>query len=90
LDAATLDRFKAGMIQMDYSAPVEEALVDTDVLEWGREIRNKIRQHGLFRIMSTRIMLDFTKLKAEADWGKQDWEESYFADWTADERRLVA
>lgn len=90
LDAATLDRFKAGLITMDYSAPVEEALIDGDILEWGRNIRNKIKQHNLFRIMSTRVMKDLTKMKEAYDWGREDWEESYFANWTDDEKRLVS
>ena len=90
LDAATLDRFRCGMITMDYSAPVEEALVDGDVLTWGRNIRSKIKAHKLFRIMSTRVMLDLSKMKAAYEWGEEDWNESYFADWSADERRLVA
>lgn len=90
LDAATLDRFKAGLITMDYSAPVEEALIDGDILEWGRAIRKKIKQHRLMRIMSTRVMLDLSKMKDAYEWGKEDWEESYFADWSEDERRMVA
>lgn len=90
LDAATLDRFKVGTVFMDYSAPVEEALVDPDILAWGRAIREKIKRHDLYKIMSTRILLDLTKMKAAYDWGQEDWEESYFADWSNDERRLVA
>lgn len=90
LDAATLDRFRAGMITMDYSAPVEEAIIDPDVLEWGRNIRAKIRNHNLFRVMSTRVMLDLTKMKEAYDWGREDWDKAYFEDWSEDERRLVA
>ena len=90
LDAATLDRFQAGLITMDYSAPVEEALIDGDILEWGRNIRVKIKRHNLSRIMSTRIMLDLTKMKEAYGWDQNDWDQSYFASWTADEKRLVA
>jgi len=90
LDAATLDRFRAGLIQMDYSAPVEEALVDPEVLEWGRKIRKVIRQNGLFHIMSTRVMLDLSKLKEQYDWDKTEWEETYLANWAEEERRMLA
>ena len=90
LDAATLDRFRVGMVYMDYSAPVEEALIDADVLTWGRRVRAKIKEHKLFRIMSTRVMLDLTKMKAAYEWDEDDWAEAYFADWSDEERRLVA
>lgn len=90
LDASTLDRYRAGMITMDYSPSVEEALVDQDVLEWGRKIRKLIRERKLYRIMSTRVMLDLTKMKADHEWDREDWEEAYFADWSPEERRMVA
>lgn len=85
LDAATLDRFRAGMIHMDYSAEVEEALVHSEVLTWGRKVRSCIYQHKLRRIMSTRVMLDLTKMANGYKWGVEQWERSYFADWTKDE-----
>lgn len=89
LDAATLDRFRAGMIPMDYDTKVEEALIDPDVLQWGRTIRQSILDNRLRRIMSTRVMIDLTKMKAGYKWGKKEWDESYFVDWSADERRRV-
>lgn len=90
LDAATLDRFRAGIITMDYSAAVEEALIDEDILAWGRTIRAKIRQHKLIHVMSTRVMLDLSTMKAQYEWDENDWNETYFADWSEEERRLVA
>lgn len=88
LDAATLDRFRAGMIHMDYSQEVESALVDGEVLEWGRNVRKCIYDNRLARIMSTRVMLDLTKMKQNCDWKLEDWERSYFADWSSDESAL--
>lgn len=85
LDAATLDRFRAGMIHMDYSKQVEESLVDGGVLEWGRKVRECIYANKLRRIMSTRVMLDLTKLTANCGWKQEDWERCYFADWSKDE-----
>lgn len=90
LDASTLDRYRTGLITMDYSPAVEEALVDQEILEWGRKIRKLIRERKLYRIMSTRVMLDLTKMKVEHEWDKEDWEEAYFADWSVEERRMVA
>jgi hypothetical protein len=88
LDAATLDRFRAGMIHMDYSAEVEEALVNHDVLEWGRRIRKFIYKNKLHRIMSTRVMLDLTKMVENCDWTLEDCDHAFFADWTRDELAL--
>jgi len=85
LDAATLDRFRVGMIRMDYSDAVEEALVDPSILKWGRAIRDNINAHKLRRVMSTRVMLDLDKMAKAYDWGQEDWEQSYFAGWSADE-----
>lgn len=85
LDAATLDRFRAGMIHMDYSAEVEGALVDTEVLAWGRRVRECIYRHQLRRIMSTRVMLDLTKMAEACDWKRDQWERAYFADWSREE-----
>lgn len=89
LDGATLDRFKAGTVTMNYDARVEEALVDSRVLAWGRRIRNNINRLGLRRIMSTRVMIELSKMAKAYDWGEAEWEQSYFADWSEDEKRQV-
>lgn len=85
LDAATLDRFRAGMVIMDYSPIVEKALIHPKVLEWGLRIREAIQRNKLRKIMSTRVMLDLTKMTEAYNWGPEDWNKSYFADWKADE-----
>lgn len=88
LDEATLDRFRAGMVMMDYSDEVETAIIDADVLKWGRAVRACIRNNRMQRVMSTRAMEYFTRLKEEHGWGMAQWEESYFAAWTRDEKAL--
>ena len=89
LDGATLDRFRAGVVEVDYSERVEARLVDRDVLDWGRNIRRVISENSLERILSTRVLIDFTKQKRELGYNRRDWEASYFADWSRDERGLV-
>ena len=89
LDAATLDRFRAGMIVMDYDPEVEQSLIDADVLAWGRHIRAQIKQHGLQRIMSMRTLINLTKMTEAYKWPQEKWEESYFADWPRDERSRI-
>lgn len=81
LDAATLDRFRIGMVYMDYSPTVEEKLVDENVLVWGRKVRDKIKDHKLRRFMTTRFMLDATDMLING-WTLKDCAESYFKDWS--------
>ena len=85
LDAATLDRFRAGIMEVDYDEKVEKALVDEEVLKWALPIRRSIRSHRLHRVMSTRLMLDLTKMKQSAKWGVAQWSKAYFSDWTNEE-----
>ena len=54
LDGATLDRFRAGIVVMDYDEDLERRVVDPDVLAWALPIRAAIKEHKLERIMSTR------------------------------------
>ena len=86
LDGATLDRFRAGIVEMDYSDKVEETLVNPEILTWGREVRKFIKDKGLYRIMSTRVLIDFTRQKKELGWGMKEFKNSYFTDWNAGDR----
>lgn len=89
LDGATLDRFRANVVTMAYDAKLEMQLIDAEVLAWGLEIRGQISQLKLRRVMSTRAMIDFTEQKQAYGWGRKEWEQSYFADWTRDELAKV-
>ena len=85
LDAASTDRFRANMIVMDYDPKLEARLIDPEVLAWGVAIRTKINSLRLRRVLSTRVLIDYTVQKQP--WGatQKDWEETYFADWSRDE-----
>lgn len=85
LDGATLDRFRAGIVKMDYDEVLETSLVDPVVYVWAKRIRDQINDLRLRRVMSTRVMLDFTAQKDALGFTVKDFEESYFADWTRDE-----
>ena len=89
LDAATLDRFKVGTVVMDYDKELEAELIHPKVLEWGWKIRGLINSNRLRRIMSTRVMLNLTKMTEAYKWGLTEWESAYFSDWSSDERRRV-
>lgn len=91
LDAATLDRFKIGTVAMDYSATVEQALVEPTILEWSRAMRKVITKHRMRKIMSTRVMLDGTDMMRDhEDYTLESFKEAYFMDWTPEERRIAA
>ena len=90
LDGATLDRFRAGIVVVDYDDHVESTLVDKKVLDWGRMVRRTITANKLDRIMSTRVLIDFTRQKKELGYTLLDMATSYFADWTPDEVALVS
>lgn len=84
LDGATLDRFRSGIVVMDYDTKYEKARCAPEVLTWGYAIRSKIDSLRLRRIMSTRVLIDFSEQLAVGLTAK-DWEASYFADWSKDE-----
>lgn len=89
LDAATLDRFKVGLITMDYSREVELSLADKSLCEWAWKVRDNIRKHKLRRIMSTRVIRDMGLMFGAYNWNQKDWENSYFTGWTENERRMA-
>lgn len=89
LDAATMDRFRSGMIPMDYSERVERSLATEEVYKWGITVRKAIYKHRIRRIMSTRTLKNMTVLAERAGWGMDEWNARYFADWSEDEKRLV-
>lgn len=89
LDAATLDRFRVGMVAMDYSVDVEQSLINPDVLEWGWEVRKRIVANNLQRIMSTRLMIDASDMYTKQDWTMGRIAKSYFADWSPEEKAVI-
>ena len=82
LDAATLDRFRVGIVEMNYSDVIEQIMVDNEVYQWGSVIRKAIKNKSIPKIMSTRVLLDLTRMKKEHGWNSVDWGRTYFADWT--------
>lgn len=89
LDAATLDRFKVGLITMDYSKDVESSLAPVELCEWAWRIREKIAGNSLRRIMSTRVIKDLAAMTAQYNWTQKDWEAAYFTGWTEAEINMV-
>lgn len=89
LDGATLDRFRSGMVEMNYDKRVETSIIDKEVYEWGKWIRKGIDALKMQRLMTTRLMKDFTDMKSEHNWGVKEWEQSYFLDWEKDDEKQL-
>jgi len=63
LDEAFLDRFRMGTLRMDYDQALEKSLVgDTEILRTFWQIRAKVAQLRLERVVSTRSILDAHRL----------------------------
>lgn len=89
LDESTLDRFRLGLMEMDYDKLLEEKVVDKSVRDWAWQVRARIEESGLRRVMSTRFMIDATKLLQNTDSTMKDVKEIFFVGWKEDERRKV-
>ena len=89
LDASTLDRFRAGIVHVDYSEAVERSLVKDVpwVYDYCLGIRRRIEKCKLLRIMSTRTIKHFGKMARVNNWTITDFDKTFFADWTPDEKR---
>lgn len=88
LDESTLDRFRAGTIVLDYDQTFERKVVAPDLLAWGWAVRKRITEARLNRVMSTRFLLDATKL-LKAGKSVKAIQDTYFIGWKSDERSKV-
>lgn len=88
LDESTLDRFRAGTVLLDYDTKFERSSVDPEVLAWGWAVRKRINETRLSRVLSTRFLLDATKL-VKAGRTLEQIKATYFVGWKADERAKV-
>lgn len=89
LDESTLDRFRAGMVEMHYDDALEEKLCDPEVLAWGRGVRSRIEASKLKRVLSTRFLRDATAMKEHAGYTMQDIKDLFFIGWKDDEKTKV-
>lgn len=93
LDAATLDRFAASTIYIDYDLDLERGLARAicgdskadNLLAWTYGVRAKIGAARLRRIMSTRTIESMAKCLAAGE-KLNDLQADYFVNWTAEEK----
>jgi cobaltochelatase CobS len=88
LDEAFLDRFRAGRHFVDYDTTFERVAVAPELLAWGWAVRKRITELRMQRVMSTRFLLDATKLlKAGATFDRV--KNKFFLDWKSEDRQKV-
>ena len=88
LDESTLDRFRAGMMMLEYDTVFEKQVIHPAVFDMCSSVRSKIKESKLNRVMSTRFMLDATKL-VNAGVKVSDVMDTYFIGWKAEEKSKV-
>ena len=89
-DAAWLDRFNMGTVEMDYDERIERMLCpDANLLDTIHGWRNEIRMHKLRRVCSTRFIKSAYKMHTQKGWGLDKISEKFFAGWSDDEKRKV-
>lgn len=90
LDEATLDRFRIGQVEMDYSEEVDKALCPDDALRTRlQRYRRRVNENRLERIVSTRFLKDAYEMKVAANWSDADIDGQLFMGWREDEIALV-
>jgi MoxR-like ATPase len=87
LDAATRDRFQ-GKFFLDYGEAFETKVGNPDLVPWVHQIRRTVKERSIRRVVSTRLVLDGTKL-INAGFTLADVQEMFFLDWSANERALI-
>ena len=90
LDDATVDRFRAGTVEMGYDAGVETryACPDHDVYTKFKSWRDNIESNKFRRVLSTRVMRDFYKLH-RAGWDMERIADKLVAGWSDKEAIAV-
>lgn len=88
LDESTLDRFRAGQVEIGYDSELEKKLAHPDLLAWAKTARKRINDYGLRRVLSTRFLIDGTKLLSVGE-TLEEVKATFFLGWKADEMAKV-
>ena len=83
LDASTLSRFK--VIEMDYDTSFEGKIAPERVLNWVWDLRSKVRDHQLRKVVGTR-MIQQMALGMQIGESWDEVKESALAGWSKDDR----
>ncbi len=84
IDGATLERFATAMIAVDYNDELEQKLAASEIYNWLKGVRAKVRQNKIRKHVTTRSMIRFTKQLASG-FTMDEIKTRFFASWSADE-----
>jgi ATP-dependent Clp protease ATP-binding subunit ClpA len=84
LDGSTRDRFVGGIVNVEYSDKYESQF-DKDIVEYVNSLRIVIKEQGLQRIASTRMIIQGEKLKSAG----LSWAALLITDWAEEEKELL-
>lgn len=86
LDGALLDRFRAGVVTLDYDAELEKQAAPEELIKWAHAVRATVSELGLRRVMSTRFILDAARQLEAGASTLAEVKAAYLADWPAADR----
>lgn len=90
LDEATLDRFRVGMVAVDYDPKLEEMVCpDKQLRQTLQGWRKKITENRMKRVLSTRFLAEAYDMTTNGGFTLADIEKSYFLGWNNDDRKKV-
>ena len=96
LDAATLDRFVLAQVWIDYDEGMESRLCKAslkpemigELLDWVKELRDKIKSNKLRRVASTRLVEAMVRARLNGT-SLDGIKNRFFLGWSKDEREAV-
>lgn len=90
LDAAFLDRFTAGTITVDYDVHLESEITrDPEWVAYCTRVRTVLEDNRMRRVLSTRFVLESSRLIAAGVWDYEKARNRLIEPWTEDERKRV-
>lgn len=89
LDAATIDRFRAARLFIDYDQTLEAHYANPELHAWALDVRRKARAAGIRRIVSSRWLYDASAIMGAGVYSLDDAKRSLLCDWTAQELKQI-
>jgi len=89
LDEATIDRFRMTRIEVEYDVKLEKKLGDKTICTWMHSLRHKIEKQRLRKVVSTRSILQATKMKKQGKITLSEIRENMLMGWTKEDLRKV-
>lgn len=90
LDRATLDRFSVGTVLLDYDKVLESELLPEGIFIWSQRVRNVIESNSLPYVLSTRFLIDASKMADNYNWTNTDIMDTFTRSWKQSDKAIMA